>query len=862
MQNNPYEDEKNLPSPHKHDLSAPQKQSPPSVKNGTIIFKSSNPTDKLESHPLPVQNLQQSKSKMVIFSDHSQFSKNKNEDDPLLHPTRKKVSLSRPRPRSSHFSTLLKTSIAISLILLLASLGFFFIYVSKLVKNLPEIENLERFDPNLITRVYDDNGQLLKEFFTERRIMVPLQEIPPELVNAVKAAEDKDFHRHWGINIYGGILRAFTANLLKTSSLQGGSSLTQQLAKNIYFTPEMSIKRKIKEALTAIQIEKKYTKDEILEFYLNQIYLGSGAFGVQAASQKYLSKNIGQISLSECALFAGMIKSPENFRPDRNFTKAIQRRNQILKSMFSDGFIEKQDYAQAIQESIILTMSEESEGFAPYFVENVRKYIEKAETLMGDKKFGKDYLYKNGIGIYSTLNLNLQRIAENSVHVQIKDYQMQKNREFVISNDSILRLFFEQDSLALREIIGSGLENIAKKNMFFHLKNDSAFLLQDSLYIRLNAAIQPVDSLQLKQVQACVVMLETKTGKIKAMVGGRSFKESKFNRATQALRQPGSAFKPFVFACAIDNGFTAVSQILDQPIVLKTDDTTEWRPENYTRKFSGPTTLRNALVYSKNLVAIQLLNKVGAWNVIKYAQRIGIESKLTPVPSLAIGSCEVTPLEIVSAYSAFGNNGIRPEPYMIEKILDKDGNLIEEHSPLEHEVLPAATAYIITNIMQDVIKRGTGQGIWARGFRRSAAGKTGTTNDYSDAWFIGFTPYYTLGVWVGLDERRTIGEHETGARAALPIWTEIMTKTHEGLAEINFSIPENIIKKQICTDSWKLATTHCPKSYDEVFKEGSEPLENCPLDHQYSEQEKEKSHDPFGIKKPFSGRKKGRQLIF
>ena len=638
-------------------------------------------------------------------------------------------------------------------------------------RRLPSLQELENFRPKLITTVYSADGQVLKRFAEQRREYTPYERIPTQLIDAVVATEGRRFWQHWGLDL-SGIFRAALSNLKAGRIVQGGSTITQQLARNLFLSQKVSLERKIKEQLTAIRIERAYSKQEILEMYLNQVYFGHGAWGAQAASRLYFSKDVENLSLNQCATLAGLLKAPTLYSPLDYPLRAIKRRNHVLKRMAELEMISKEEAEEISDQDLELNPQLEEPGEAPYFVEYVRQQLEK--------KYGSQLLYEEGVSVYTTLNLKLQKIAE--------------------------KVLLEQ--LARRQKIA-----------------EEQFALQDSL---------PVDSLRTRVVQGALVAIDPHNGHILAMVGGRDFKESKFNRATQALRQPGSAFKPFVYTAAVDNGYRPTDLILDTPISLPMPDGTLWQPENYDRIFKGPVTLRQALAESRNVATIQLLMKLTPKVVRHYAQMMGISSPLSPVYSLAIGSSDVRLIELVSAYGVFPNRGIRVEPIAVLSIIDRNGNIIEQREKgREKEVLRASTAYVMTSMLESVMDEGTGRGarLWY-GFRRAAGGKTGTTNDFTDAWFIGFIPQMVAGVWIGFDEKIPLGkEHASAAAVALPVWARFMKAACDSL-ELpveDFEMPPTVVSLEICTQSHKLATPYCPRKREEVFIRGTEPTESCPL---------------------------------
>lgn len=643
-------------------------------------------------------------------------------------------------------------------------------------KDLPSLAQLRNIEPSLSTKIYSFDGELLQEFFSERRIYVPLKNMPPYLLDALLATEDRKFYSHWGVNIYS-LARASFVALVNMKKIRATSTITQQLARVLFLTPERTIARKIKEILTAIKIERNYSKDEILEMYLNQCYFGKGTYGVEAAAQMYFNKNVDKLNLSECTLLIGLLKSPGRYSPVNHPRLALNRRNLVLNSLKNFGKLTKGqcDSLKALPLEINLNIG--ISNHAPYFAEMVRQYLLE--------KYGEKILYSGGLSVHTTLKANLQNEAEKILTTQLDTLQKKIENTHGIDEE------------------------------------DYTIVYEDSLSNEIR---------EYKKIQGALVALDNETGDIIAMVGGRDFKESEFNRAVQALRQPGSAFKPFVFTAAIENGYTPVDIIYDTPIILIGGDGKEWRPENFDHTFRGPMTLREALRVSRNLISIKLLQKIGPQQAVFYGSKMGIKTPLLPVPSLAIGTSEVTLLQITNAYSVFPNHGIRVEPRFILKVVDRYGNLLEETTtPKKEEILSAQTSYIITTMLQTVIDFGTGRGVRLWGFKRTAGGKTGTSDECMDNWFIGFTPQITSSVWIGFDDKTKIGENSTGAVTALPVWTEFMKFAHLGLDEKDFEIPPGIVFRTVCLESGDLATEECPKVITEVFTEQTVPKEYCRL---------------------------------
>ncbi len=624
------------------------------------------------------------------------------------------------------------------------SVGAFF----ALTHDLPQIQSLENFRPLAVTRIYSARNILLDELYLEKRDPVPLEQIPQYLKDALVATEDRKFYKHSGVDIKG-ITRAIIKDIKAGKFVEGASTITQQLAKTLFLTPRKTIVRKIKEAILSFQLERRYTKDEILELYLNQVYFGSGAYGVASAARIFFGKSVQDLSLAESALIAGMPKSPSRYSPLVNREQALKRRSIVLTQMRDTGIISADDYNKAIQEEIN-TSSRQKSTRAPYFVQYVKNYLENI--------LGASILYKGGLSIYTTI-----------------DYELQQAAEMAVANG-----------------LGT-LENRMHKN-----------------------------NIDGGNAQAALVALGVKSGDIMAMVGGRDFSVSMFNRASEALRQPGSAFKPLVYAYAIEQGFAQNQLLLDAPVVFRgASQGDDWRPQNFSETYLGEITLRKALAISQNIPAVRLIETLGPSSVARFAHRLGIESNLEPNLSLALGTSEVTLLNLTSAYAVFARGGQWIEPYGIIEVTDHRGRVIWSARPQKRLVMTREGAAIITNMLEAVIQEGTGRkaGI----LRGPVAGKTGTTNNYHDALFVGFSPAVAAGVWVGLDLGGTMGDKETGSRAALPIWMNFMTAALADGQQRYFDLPDNTVKKRINPNTGKLAPDGSISAVAALFKKGTEP---------------------------------------
>lgn len=678
-------------------------------------------------------------------------------------------------------------------------------YLFYLSRNLPSLEQLENYDPDLVTSIYSKDGKILHELFLEKRVFVEFNQIPVHMRNAVIASEDRRFREHWGLSLRS-VARAILVNVLSLSYRQGFSTLTQQLARNLYKSIgfEDSIIRKIKEVITAIQIERTYTKDEILEMYLNTVHFGHGTFGVQAAAKRFYGKRANELTLDEAALLVGLLPSPAIYSPIRHPDRANRRRNTVLRLMREEGYVTLSKYAEARAQSLDKINDEPPAGVAPYFTEFVRRFLEREDDRLGIN------IYRDGLKIYTTLDSRLQSIAEKTV---LKSVQ---RNQAVLNN----RLFENEEEFSRLAYFG------------IHPEDTVRMMMEDS--IPLYKALR--DKLL---VQAALIALDPQTGHILAMVGGRPepHYHDQFNRAVQARRQPGSVFKPFVYTTAIDNGYPVTKQLLNQPVVLNVRNVTgeweKWMPKNYDGSTGGLTTLREGLRRSLNLISVRLVQElVPAVEVKKTAQRMGITTNIRAVDAISLGTSEVYPIEVVSAYGTFANKGVYSRPLGILRIEDRFGNIIEEYEPDQEEVLSEETAYLMTNLMQTVLDQGTGGSArWKYHFYHPAAGKTGTTQGYSDAWFVGFTENIVAGVWFGVDDYSvSLGEKQSGTTAALPAWANFMREAHKnlGISWNDFKIPGGIIKFEICSVSKNRPVAVCPVEM-EVFKKGTEPTRYCKI---------------------------------
>jgi penicillin-binding protein 1A len=653
-----------------------------------------------------------------------------------------------------------------------AAAGLTFGIVQWLGRDLPPPSQLVSIQAPVKTTVYDSRGRIVHEFFKENRSLVPLQQIPRNLVNATLSTEDRNFYHHWGVDLWG-VARAAVNNVLHMRGTQGGSTITQQLARNLFLTHERTVTRKLKEIALAIEIERSYSKDQILELYFNQIYFGEGAYGVDAAAKTFFGKPVQELTLPECALLAGLPANPSVYSPRRRPKAATARRDKVLRNMIATQAITDVEYQQATNEPLGVTPMRYGNDRAPYFVEMVRQHL--------DERFGSNSVYEGGLKVYTTIDMDLQQIAERALEVQLE--QLEKELKFKQTPQNY-------NVTAAEAVHGN----------------------QSTPYL-----------------QGAFIAIDPRNGYIRALVGGRNWVHSNFNRATQALRQPGSAFKPFIYTAAIDNGFHPNDIIVDEPVSYPSGNGMMYQPGNYDRTFRGPVTLRYALENSINIPAVKLLKKVGTSLVASYARRMGIRTPIGQNLSMALGTSEVTLEELAAAYGVFANQGIRNDPLYILKVEDRNGNVLERNSPHPVEVLSEETAAVMTSMLQDVVDHGTGYPARLRGFTNPAAGKTGTMDDYMDAWFVGYIPSLVAGAWVGFDEKKPIGNGMTGARAALPAWTDFMMGATRGRPVENFEPPSGSLTRLICAESGMLATDHCPKVRAQSFNDGSQPTEACTL---------------------------------
>ena len=718
-------------------------------------------------------------------------------------------------------------------------------------KGLPQIKNLEDIKPVVMTTLYDDRNAPIKDFAIEKRIIIKSTDIPAALKKALVAAEDNQFYSHWGIN-FRGFIRAVGGVLLH-KKWGGGSSITQQLARGLFLAPEFSISRKLQEMLLAIQIEKKYTKDQILTFYCNKIFLGGSIYGVEAAARYYFGKTVKEINVAEAALIACIVPNPNGlysiFKRSEN---VLKRRNYVLLKMLLLKFISAKEYQEALAVKIPEKPSDAgSESLADYFTEDTRKYLEA--------KYGDNLLYKGGLRVFTTLNGEMQRWAEDALCEGLRALDKRRgwrSREKLFNlpeNRLDLHKYklpaWENARIEPGQILEGVVMEVGKTKAAVRIARFGGELQAtaakwtnrplprllktgDVALFRILAVDMAKKRLELgleqePNVEGALLAVDNKTGEIKAMVGGYSFQKSKFNRAIQALRQTGSTFKPIIYTAALEHGFSPATIIQDEPFSYMDEWTGKlWEPRNHKGDFLGPLTFRRALELSRNVVTARILQAITPEIGVQYAKKFGITSDLKPYMSLALGAFEVTLKEMVEAFTVFANYGVRVNSYFIRSICDLNNNIIEENFPERKQVVEKETAFIMNYLLQGVVRSGTG---WrARALPAPVGGKTGTTNDFTDAWFIGFTPTLTVGVWVGFDQKKSLGEEMTGAEAASPIFVKFMENYLNKYPETNkFRVPSGVYMINIDKYTGKLLTPDCLYPLNEAFLPGTEPIEFC-----------------------------------
>jgi penicillin-binding protein 1A len=748
-----------------------------------------------------------------------------------------------PAPRVLTLRRVVVTALFAAAVLGGALIGVFLAFES----DLPQVTSLEDFQPNIITQVLARDGSVLGEFAIEKRVVVAFRDIPPVLRNAIVAVEDADFWKHLGINPWR-IPAAALANLRSGRRGQGFSTLTMQLTRLLFLTPEKTYERKIKEIILAFQIEKNFTKEEIFTLYCNQIYFGHGTYGVAAAGEFFFSKPLGDLSLPEAALIAGVPQNAPRLSPLNHPERALARRNLVLDRMAEERYVTREEAEAAKREPLGLRLRRDPPSTAPHFLEEVRKYLER--------EYGSQRIYQGGLRVHTTLDPAMQREAVRALRDGLRALD-RRARGFVKPEASLLADGRLPEPLHLDEwdwpfgagdvvrgVVVASDRSTAVVQVGEHRARlsppDVAWTRRASLADVLpRGAVAPfrVVSLseadgrkeakvQLEQepkVEGALLAMDVRSGAVRAMVGGYDFERSKFNRATQAMRQVGSAFKPIVYAAALETlGWTPATTLVDAPLSFTNPwNNTTWTPQNYDGAYLGPIPLRRAVELSRNIPAVKTLQAVGVEKGIEYARKLGLAGELPPFLPIALGAGEATLLEMVDAFATFANQGLRMKPFFVERITDRDGNVIEQATPRASDALRADTAFILTSLLRGVAERGTAAR--ARRLGRPIAGKTGTTNDYTDAWFVGYEPSLAAGVWVGFDEKKdSLGPGEDGARAALPIWMDFWAAATADRPIEEFPIPGNVVFVPV-DETGQPGTPGTPGVRMETFVAGTEP---------------------------------------
>ena len=783
------------------------------------------------------------------------------------------------RPKKSFFAILTRVLLGLVVLGLLLAVILpvgAYLYVSK---SLPRVDTLADYRPPIITRIFSDDGTVIAELFEERRVVVPVSRIPKQLVQAFVAAEDSNFFKHKGIDI-ASILRAAIKNIEAGGIVQGGSTITQQVAKSLLLTPERKFKRKFKEAILAYRMENRLSKEEILYLYLNQIFLGHGAHGVQAAAENYFDKDVEELTLAECSMLAGLPKAPSRYSPYRHYERARDRQTYVLGRMVSEGFITRDEADQAKEEELeIRPRINQHLADAAYFTEQVRRYLEDT--------FGKELLYHGGLEVHTSMDLKMQLAAQTAVQANLRNHDKRQGYRgplAVLSTDEETEFLrqqaetFAEKPPRVDDVIEAVISGAGKQSLHLRIAGQQGRISLKSakwagppqlvkrtgtatgnategatrlpLGAKIQARIVEIPEkgpwqLILEQqplAQGALLAMDQHTGQIKVMVGGYDFHTSQFNRVLQARRLPGSAMKPLIYAAALDKGYTPATVILDTPLIFKerleSGEIKEWKPKNYSKRFYGPVPMRTALAKSYNVITVKILEDIGVRYAANYVRKLGIESPLAEDLTLALGSSALTPMELARSYSVLANGGVRIVPTYIDKILDRDGKVIESNDPADFPAGPQAgqkligqsrsrvisveTAYLATNLMESVVQKGTG---WrARALKRPAAGKTGTTNNLKDAWFIGYVQQLLAVTWVGYDQERPLGKSETGSKAAAPAWVAFMAEAVKDLPVEQFPVPDRIEFRPIDPLTGLLAPEDSQDILIEAFAPGTAPV--------------------------------------
>jgi len=720
-------------------------------------------------------------------------------------------------------------------------------------QDLPRIDRLAEYAPPAVTQVFAADGSLMAEYSRQRRYVIPLNQLPPHVVMAFVSAEDGEFFHHKGVDL-AGIIRAAIKNFRAGRVVQGGSTITQQVAKALLLSPQRTYIRKIKEWILAYRMESYLTKEEILFLYLNQIYLGHGAYGIQAAAQVYFGKPAKDLTIAEAALLAGLLRAPSRYSPIRHPRRARTRQVYVIGRMVADGHISQAQADQALNQNMEIRPHRPEMVDADYYSEFVRQWLED--------RYGPTMLYEGGLTVKTACDPRLTRAGYQAIWQGLQELTRRQGFRGPLSKvppaqlksiaeRPVSEVGLEQGQTMEAVVVGSTADTSPVVRMgagrgvipaasleWLRRRHGGKPVLKpgDTVYIKLGeyrAAKKTwqTELVQEPMAQSALMCMEAGSGRVRVLIGGRDFSKSQYNRAIQAHRQPGSAFKPFIYSAALDNpvhAFTPVSVILDAPVVF--DDPSrpgdKWKPKNYENEFYGPTTLREALEHSRNVVTVKLLSELGLNYTINYARRFGIQSQLTPNLSLALGTSGLSLLELTRAYSVFVNQGRLVEPVMIEEVRDREGKVIFQAKPHFTQAISPQTAFVMTHLLCGVVQNGTGRKMKALG--RPVAGKTGTTNDLRDAWFVGFTPRLVCGVWVGQDDNEPLGRKETGARAAGPIWLDFMKEALKKDPPQDFPVPPGVVFARINPKTGQAMRAGAEGGFFEAFREGQEPLPPSP----------------------------------
>ena len=713
--------------------------------------------------------------------------------------------------------------------------------------DLPDVEALDRYTPPLNTRVLARDGATIGSFGEQRRTLLAQKDIPKVFLQALVAVEDSNFYKHGGIDLKG-IARAAWHDLTTMSFEQGASTITQQLSRNLFLKPDKTPRRKVQEMLLAMDIEKRYSKDEILRMYCNQVYMGHGRYGLAAAAEYYFDKHAPELDLSESALLAGLIQRPEGLSPFRNPEASIKRRAHVLERMVAEGDITPQQAEQAKRAPLVLSSHHDAADIAPYFVEEVRRAIQA--------KYGEEGIYQGGLEVRTGLDIKIQRAANTAVDAGLRQLDKRQGwrgridkvgagqapedwasatwRGGIVDGEVYDGVVLQTSRGQARVKTGTIEGTLDADGVSWTGKKDPAALMRRGDIVRVRVvshkiADHAVFALEQEpKVEGALVAIDPTTGAVRALVGGSDFRRSEFDRAMQARRQAGSSFKPFVYAAALTRGMTPSDRVLDAPTVFVEPGTLSiYQPENYGKHYYGLLTFREALEKSANIAAVKVLDRAGFAPVIDLARELGLTTQLRPFPSMALGAFEVSLYEMTSAYGAFANQGVRVEPYLVESVRSREGTVLETTKPAAREVLSPQVAAVMNSLLEGVITDGTGAAAASLG--RPLAGKTGTTDDFTDAWFIGYTPDLVVGVWVGFDAKKTLGSRETGAQAALPIWQSVMENALRDVPPLPFPDVEGVTHVSVdhTTGLRAVDSAGCVERINEAFLEGTEPTQEC-----------------------------------